>query len=106
MRDFLILLNPVSPHVTEEMWTLCGFDGYLHSHKWPKYDETKTIEDEVEIVIQVNGKIKTKIMISSDMSKEDMEALVYKDEAILKAIEGKQPKKVIAVPKRLINIVI
>ncbi|NLV34828.1 MAG: leucine--tRNA ligase [Clostridiaceae bacterium] len=106
MRDFLILLNPVSPHVTEEMWTLCGFDGYLHSYKWPEYDETKTIEDEVEIVIQVNGKIKTKIMISSDMSKEDMEALVYKDEAILKAIEGKQPKKVIAVPKRLINIVI
>ena len=106
MRDFLILLNPVSPHVTEEMWTLCGFDGYLHSYKWPEYDETKTIEDEVEIVIQVNGKIKTKIMISSDMSKEDMEALVFKDEVILKAIEGKHPKKVIAVPKRLINIVV
>ncbi len=106
MRDFLILLNPVSPHVTEEMWQMCGFNGYLHNHSWPEYDEAKTIEEEVEIVIQVNGKIKAKITIASDMSKEDMEALVYTEETIKQALDFKQPKKVVAVPKRLINIVV
>ncbi|MFA5341831.1 MAG: leucine--tRNA ligase [Clostridia bacterium] len=106
MRDFLILLNPVSPHVTEEMWQMCGFNGYLHNHSWPEYDDAKTIEEEVEIVIQVNGKIKAKITIASDMSKEDMEALVYTEETIKQALDCKQPKKVVAVPKRLINIVV
>ncbi|OQB99577.1 MAG: Leucine--tRNA ligase [Firmicutes bacterium ADurb.Bin099] len=104
--DFLILLNPVSPHVTEELWSLCGFPGYIHQQKWPQYDEAKTVEDEIEIVIQINGRNKTKIYISSDMSREDMEQLVHKNEEILKILEGQQPKKVIAVPKRLINIVV
>ncbi|HPJ76662.1 MAG TPA: leucine--tRNA ligase, partial [Clostridia bacterium] len=106
MQSFLILLNPVSPHITEEMWTLCGFDGYIHEKSWPEYDEDKTIDDEIEIVVQVNGKIKAKIMISSDMSKQEMESLVETEDAIIEVLEGKKPKKIIAVPKRLINIVI
>jgi leucyl-tRNA synthetase len=106
MQSFLILLNPVSPHITEEMWTLCGFDGYIHEKSWPEYDEDKTIDDEIEIVVQVNGKIKAKIMISSDMSKQEMESLVNTEDAIIEVLEGKKPKKIIAVPKRLINIVI
>jgi leucyl-tRNA synthetase len=106
MQSFLILLNPVSPHITEEMWSLCGFDGYIHNQKWPEYDEDKTIDDEVEIVIQVNGKIRAKIMISSDMSKQEMESLVDTEDAIIEVLEGKKPKKIIAVPKRLINIVV
>lgn len=80
--------------------------GYIHQQKWPQYDEAKTVEDEIEIVIQINGRNKTKIFISSDMSREDMEQLVYKNQEILNVLEGKQPKKVIAVPKRLINIVV
>lgn len=106
MQSFLILLNPVSPHITEEMWSLCGFDGYIHEKSWPEYDEDKTIDDEIEIVVQVNGKIKAKIMISSDMSKQEMESLVNTEDAIIEVLEGKKPKKIIAVPKRLINIVI
>ncbi|MDD2262106.1 MAG: leucine--tRNA ligase [Clostridia bacterium] len=106
MQSFLILLNPVSPHITEEMWSLCGFDGYIHEKSWPEYDEDKTIDDEIEIVVQVNGKIKAKIMISSDMSKQEMESLVETEDAIIEVLEGKKPKKIIAVPKRLINIVI
>ena len=106
MKHFLILLNPVAPHITEEMWSLCGFEGYLHNQQWPSYDEDKTIEDQVEIVIQVNGKIRAKMMIASDMSKQDMEELVHTDDTIIQALEGKKPRKIIAVPKSLINIVV
>jgi leucyl-tRNA synthetase len=106
LSDFLLLLNPVAPHVTEEMWQVCGFKGYLYQSKWPSYDEAKTITDEVEIVIQLNGKIKAKMMLSSNISKEEMEALVSTDETILKLLDGHTVRKVIAVQGRLLNIVI
>ncbi|MFA7673644.1 MAG: leucine--tRNA ligase [Clostridia bacterium] len=104
--DFLILLNPVAPHVTEEMWQLCGYKGYLHQSRWPSYDEAKTVEDEVEIVVQLNGKIKVKMMLASGISREEMEALVSTDETIIKLLDGHTVRKVIAVPGRLLNIVI
>jgi leucyl-tRNA synthetase len=104
--DFLILLNPVAPHVTEEMWQLCGYKGYLHQCRWPSYDEAKTVEDNVEIVVQVNGKIKAKMMVASGISKEEMEALVSTDEMIMKLLDGHAVRKIIAVPGRLLNIVI
>ncbi len=106
MRDFLILLNPVSPHITEEMWELCGFEGYLHQAKWPEFIEAKTVEDQVEIVIQINGKIKAKVMVDSSYTKEELEEFAKKDPEILDLLEGQVAKKIIAVPKRLINIVV
>ena len=105
-RILLILLNPVSPHITEELWESCKFKGMLNEQKWPVFEEEKTIDDQIEIVIQINGKVKQKILVSSDISKEQMIELANNDEKISRLTEGKNIIKIIAVPKRLINIVV
>ncbi|MBN2853579.1 MAG: leucine--tRNA ligase [Clostridia bacterium] len=103
---FLILLNPVSPHVTEELWEMNGFDSMISDQQWPKYDEEKTIDSQVEIVIQLNGKVKHKMMISSDLSSKEMIGLVKSDKDIIELVKDSTVIKVIAVPKKLINIVV
>jgi len=105
-KTLLILLNPVSPHVTEELWEQCDFEGMLNQQKWPIYEEAKTIDDKIEIVIQINGKVKQKLEVDSNITKEQMIELANNNSKILKFIEGKTVIKVIAVPKRLINIVV
>ncbi len=105
-RALIMLLNPVAPHITEELWETYGDGEILANHAWPTFDDLKTVDDEVEIVVQVNGKIRDKIMISADLSVEDMQAMVETDENISKHISGKQIVKIIAIPKKLINIVV
>ena len=105
LKILLTLLNPVSPHITEEMWQNCGFDGRLYAAKWPEYDESKLKQDEVEIVVQVCGKIKAKLMIPADLDRQGMEALVETNDTVKALIEGKTVKKIIAVPGKLLNIV-
>ena len=92
MRDFLILLNPAAPHVTEEMWELLGFGGYLFEARWPEYDEAKTVEDIIEIAVQLNGKTKGTVKIP-------------KDERIAPMLAGKTIVKEIYVPGRIMNLV-
>ena len=106
LRTFLLLLNPTAPHMTEEIWERAGFDGFLHEAAWPEYDETKTIDDMVEIVAQINGKVKDRITIPANLSKEEMEQAALENEKIKALTDGKTVVKVICVPGKLVNIVV
>jgi len=106
LKTVLILLNPFAPHVTEEMWVMNGFEGMLNQTKWPEYDEAKTVDSEKEIVVQINGKIKEKLVIPADISKEDMEKAALELEGIKALTEGKNIVKIISVPGKLVNIVV
>ena len=102
----ITLLNPVAPHMTEELWEMYGGKGFLSIQPWPEYDEAKTLDDEVEIVLQINGKIREKIGVSPDLSRDDMCELALGNEKVKALIEGKEVVKCIAVPGKLINIVV
>ncbi len=106
LKTLLILLNPFAPHMTEEMWELNGFDGMLNQAEWPTYDEAKTIDSEIEIVVQINGKTRDKMNISLDMPKDEIEKAAMELETIKSNIEGKTVVKVINVPGKLVNIVV
>lgn len=105
LKTLTILLNPFAPHVTEEMWEVMNFGGMVNEAKWPTYDEEKTVENSVEIVLQIMGKVRSRITIPVDMSKDEVLALAKADEKIAAAIEGKTIKKEIYVPGKLVNIV-
>ncbi len=105
-KSFITLLNPVAPHITEEMWQIAGFEGALSDTNWPEFDESKTIDDEIEIVAQINGKVKCKLVIGAEESEESIKEKALADSKISEAIEGKNVVKVIVIPKRLVNIVI
>ena len=106
LRIFLILLNPVSPHITEEIWEEMNFGGYIFEQTWPKYDEAKTIDSEVEMPIQINGKVRTTLMIPKDAKFEDFKEVLYDNENVKKFIEGKTVVKEIFVPGKICNIVV
>ncbi len=106
LKIFITLLNPFAPHLTEEMWEIAGFEGQLNQTKWPEYDEAKTVDNEIEIVLQVNGKIKDKAVVSADASKEELEKIALENESVKEAVNGKTVVKVIVVPKKLVNIVV
>jgi len=105
-KTLITLLNPVAPHITEELWAQFGGEGFLSLAKWPEYDEAKTIDDEIEIVVQINGKIKDKITVPADMSREDLENAAKEAEKVKEAMDGKSVVKVICVPGKLVNIVV
>ena len=105
LRDLTIILNPFAPHVTEEVWERMNFGGAVHEAKWPGYDEAKTVENSVEIVLQIMGKVRSRMTIPVDMPKDEVIALAKADEKIAAAIEGKTIKKEIYVPNKLVNIV-
>ena len=105
MQTFLILLNPFAPHVTEEMWQRLGYSGMLNAQKWCTYDEAKTKADSVEIALQIMGKVRARIVVPADISKEDVLAAAKANPVIATAIAGKQIKKEIYVPGKLVNIV-
>ena len=105
-RTLITLLNPVAPHMTEELWEKYGTGGFLSLAPWPEYDEAKTIDAEVEIVIQINGKIKDKMMIAADLDKAGIEKLVSESDAVARLVDGKNIVKTIVVPGKLVNIVV
>lgn len=102
----ITLLNPVAPHMTEELWQIYGNDGFLSLQPWPKFDEAKTVDDEIEIVVQINGKIKDKLMISAGLDKDGTQEAAMNSDKIKELIDGKNVVKVIAVPGKLVNIVV
>ena len=102
LATLLLLLNPVAPHMTEEMWEIIGGEGHIYQNTWPEYEEAKTVENEVEIAVQINGKIKTTIKVAKDIAKED--ALALGKEALGDKLTGTIVKE-IYVPGRIINIV-
>ncbi len=104
-KTFITLLNPFAPHITEEMWEMAGFEGMLNQTTWPKFDEAKCVDSTIEIVVQINGKVKTKLNVPADITQEDVLLSAKSDEKIAQAIDGKQIIKEIYVKGKLVNIV-
>ena len=105
-KTFITLLNPVAPHMTEELWEMLGGEGLLSLTAWPQYDEEKTVDDEIEIVVQINGKIRDKISVAADLDRAGLESVAMESSRIKELTEGKSIVKVIAVPGKLVNIVV
>jgi leucyl-tRNA synthetase len=99
-------LSPFVPHVAEEAWEMLGHEPSIFRTPWPKYDETAAKADEIEIPVQVNGKLRGKVVVPAEASEDEIRAAALGDERVAKAIEGKTVRKVVIVPKRLVNIVV
>ena len=106
LKTFITLLNPFAPHMTEEMNELMGYDIPLSSTEWVSYDEQMCIDETVEIVAQINGKVKCKAVINKDASKEEVIELIKSDEKIIEAVKDKNIIKEIYVPGKLVNLVV
>ncbi len=101
-----VVVAPFAPHIGEELWQMIGNEGSVFNITWPKYDESALSKDEIEVIVQVNGKLRCKLSLPSNISKEEMEKIAIENEKIKEHIEGKNVVKIIAVPKKLINIVV
>ena len=106
LKTYVTLLNPFAPHITEEIWEAQGFGGMLADGHWVDYDEAKCVDDEIEIVAQINGKVRAKLMIPSEIDSAEAIALAKKDPVIAAAIDGKHIVKELYVKGRLVNIVV
>src|SRR6202011_3943587 len=106
MKPFLVLLNPFAPHLSSELWENLKLRGEITAQSWPSYDEKLLVEDEVEIVIQVNGKVRDRIKMSIQASEEEIKNAALTLPKIQELTTGKQIGKVIVIPKKLVNIVI
>ena len=106
METFILLLAPFAPHITEELWQRLGHKKSLAYESWPAYDEEYLKENEVEIVIQVLGKIRSRMIVPKGLEEGKLKEKVLADENIRKWLDGKQVKKFIVVPDRLINIIV
>ncbi len=104
LRALLLCLNPVAPHITEEIWEGCGFGAPVYTQSWPKYDPEKLVASEVEIAVQIRGKVRGRIMVPADLTQADGESLL-ENETVKRLVGGAQVRKVIFVPGRLLNIV-
>ncbi|MFO7636332.1 MAG: leucine--tRNA ligase [Clostridia bacterium] len=105
-KALLLLLHPVCPHITAEIWEDCGFGGYLHRQPWPTHDEKKTMADTVEIVIQINGKVRGRKTVDSSLDAASMEKAVFEDPEINTLWAGRTVVKAIAIPGKLVNVVV
>ena len=106
LKEFLIMLYPFAPHITEEMYQNCGFGGYIHDAKWPEFDESMCKDDEIEIAVQINGKLKDRAVISADAAQDEVLELVKKNQKIAAELDGKTIVKEIYVKGKLVNIVV
>ncbi len=106
MKTLAQLMAPMTPHLSEEIWAMLGGTGLVANAPWPVADEAMLVEETVTLPIQINGKRRSEIAVPKDMPKEEVEKLALADEAVLKALDGGQPKKLIVVPGRIINVVI
>ncbi|MGE7795447.1 leucine--tRNA ligase [Lysinibacillus fusiformis] len=105
-EGFVKMLAPMAPHIAEELWKLLGHEGTLSYEQWPTYDESKLVDDEVEVAVQVAGKVRAKIVVAKEASKEDIEKIALADEKVQEYMAGKNLVKVIVIPGKLVNIVV
>ena len=105
-RTYITLLNPVAPHMTEELWAMMAYEGELNQTSWPSYDEDKLSFDSFEMPVQINGKVRGKVIMDKDASKEDAIKSAQEDNNIKSYIEGKEIRKIIYVPGKILNIVV
>ncbi len=106
LKTFITILNPFVPHVTEELWQFAGFEGMLNEATWPTYDEAKCVDDEIEIAVQINGKVRDRLTVSTSAESEEVIALAKNSEKISAALEGMQIIKELYVKGRLVNLVV
>lgn len=106
LKTFITLLNPFAPHITEEMWQSMGLDGMLNETQWPTYDEAKCVDNEIEIAVQINGKVREKLVVAADAQSDEVIAAAKSLEKIAQAIDGMQIVKELYVKGRLVNIVV
>lgn len=106
LKTLVILLAPFVPHITEELWHELGNSQSIHEVTWPSFDPEALILDEIEMAVQVNGKVKERVIVAKGSSRDEIEKLVLEDEKVQAVVEGKTVRKVIVVPERLINIVV
>ena len=105
IEGFVQLLAPIAPHIGEELWVVLGNEDGISYVPWPTYDEAQLVEDEIEVVFQVNGKVRSKAQVARDIAKEELEKIALADATIQEHLAGKTVRKVIAVPNKLVNIV-
>jgi leucyl-tRNA synthetase len=106
LYTFVLLLSPFAPHLAEELWRALGHKNTLAYEPWPAFDEALTRAEEIEVPVQVNGKLRTRLRVPPDISQEELQALALADERVKSFIEGKKVRKVIVVPGKLVNIVV
>ncbi|MEE3179714.1 MAG: class I tRNA ligase family protein, partial [Verrucomicrobiota bacterium] len=104
-RDLVVLLNPLAPQLTEELGARLGSAGSCLGESWPSYDDSLLVENEIEMVVQVNGKVRSRIMIAAEAARDQVEAAAQADPKVQGHLEGLTVRKVIVVPARLVNIV-
>jgi leucyl-tRNA synthetase len=106
IETLLLLMAPVTPHIAEEMWKRLGKPYSIHNQVWPEYDPDMAKEEEITLVVQVNGKVRDRIVVPADIDEEQAKTTALASEAVQRHMGGKEPRKVVVVPGRLVNIVI
>lgn len=106
IAPFLQILNPIASHVTEELWERLGLEGHIFSSKWPEYDIAKIVDENVELAVQVNGKVRFKVTVSTEFSEDEIKEKVICDNRLKQYIDGKHIQKVIVIKSRIVNIVV
>jgi leucyl-tRNA synthetase len=106
VRSMLLLLSPFAPHIAEELWVISGEEEGISRHSFPEFDVLAAKEDEIELVVQINGKVRSKIMVSAGLKDEDIKGIALSDEKVVSVIGNSEIKKVIVVKGKLVNIVI
>lgn len=102
----VLMLAPITPHICHELWQVLGHDEAVVDIEWPKVDESALVQDKVELMVQVNGKLRSKVSVSADADNKTIETLALSDENVQRFTDGKEVRKVIVVPGRLVNIVV
>ena len=105
IETLMLLLAPITPHIAEEMWAKTGHNDSIHLQKWPEVDESALQVDEVELAVQVNGKLKARIVVANDLDKDAIIEKAMQEQKVQDAIAGKTVRKTIVVPGKLVNIV-
>jgi len=104
--DLVVMLSPIVPHFAEELWEILGNKESIFKEAWPQYDPELLVEENIELPIQINGKLRSKLNVSRDISEDKLKELVLKDQKIISCLADKTPKKFIVVPQKLVNIVV
>ena len=103
---YLLMLAPVCPHISEELWERLGKPYSIHTQPWPQVNEDAAKDEEITLIVQVNGRLRDRIMVAPGIANDEMRAKALASEAVLKELDGREPKKIIIVPGRLVNIVV
>jgi leucyl-tRNA synthetase len=106
IEKLIVLMAPFAPHIAEELWVMAGGKGSVHEQRWPVYDEKYLVRDMITVVVQINGKVRSRIEVPSGMEEEEFKEMALKDEKIMAYTNGRTVKKVIVVPDKLINVVL